>query len=115
MAANAQASRNGTLRNETTLPFANQLRQKTARVPWSGGVCFPFVHGRSITHLKQSGRLLGLVDFATVFDKVYRDGLFRSVESVEGPIITNDQFEHTFPWASQCFWFYGFKIFGQPA
>ena len=34
------SSGNGTLRNETTLPFANPPRLKTARVPLSACVCF---------------------------------------------------------------------------
>jgi hypothetical protein len=37
VSANAQAPRNGTLRHEDTLPFADRQCHKAARVPLSGG------------------------------------------------------------------------------
>ena len=46
MAANAEAPRNGTLRNETTLPLANQPRQDAAYVAGSACACSPFMHLR---------------------------------------------------------------------
>jgi len=51
MAENAKAPRNGTLRREATLLFPQSTRQKAARVPLSGCVCFPFVHVSSSTTL----------------------------------------------------------------